>query len=348
MEDSAAKDQASAATAGRSASRLLRYPLRSAARAKEEKPPLADSANSNSTAKRGRIASSSVSKSVGVLDVSSKEKPSKPPRRLSVPSKSNASPAPKFIGNITPISETRATRSSAKNDTPLSDVSKSSHRKKYSILSSASYWLSQIRLSESAAKHSISLGFFKLALEARCEPLQRMSDELKSYVRRHSLVEFSEFVKELLESYKINENFEQLQVSEGNQLSDNDDANSSSSSITEAEKPKLKTKTLEKSVANSVKASDGSEKKNRRSVPQNSAISKPNSETTRGRSIQRKSRKDKDNSIKVKQGKKSSAQAPINSLPNEALQENKENMEDEAAAAAEMEMNNNNNTAVEV
>lgn len=125
---------------------------------------------------RGKGASS-VSKSVGVLDVSSKEKPAKPPRRLSVPSKSNNSPAPKSIGYITPISETRAKRSSGnqgKSDTPLSDVSKSSHRKKFSVLLSSSYWLSQIRLSESAAKHSISLGFFKLALEAGCEVRQSL------------------------------------------------------------------------------------------------------------------------------------------------------------------------------
>lgn len=120
---------------------------------------------------RGRLASS-VTKSVGVLDLSGKEKSAKPPRRLSVPSKSNDSPAPKSFGNITPISEARAKRSAVnqgKSDTPVSDVSKSSNRKKFSVLSSASYWQSQIKLSESVAKHSISLGFFKLALEAGCE-----------------------------------------------------------------------------------------------------------------------------------------------------------------------------------
>lgn len=113
-----------------------------------------------------------MAKSVGVLDLSGKEKSAKPPRRLSVPSNSNASPAPKSYGNITPISEARSKRSASqgKSDTPVSTLSKSSSiRKKFCTISSASYWLSQIKLSESAAKHSISLGFFKLALEAGCE-----------------------------------------------------------------------------------------------------------------------------------------------------------------------------------
>ena len=116
---------------------------------------------------------SSVSKSVSVLDLSGKDKSAKPPRRLSIPAKSIVSPAPKPAGNITPISEARQRRtvaSQGKNDTPVSDVSRTT-RKKFNVLSSASYWLSQIKLSESAAKHSISLGFFKLAFEAGCEVL---------------------------------------------------------------------------------------------------------------------------------------------------------------------------------
>ncbi|EYU35872.1 hypothetical protein MIMGU_mgv1a009366mg [Erythranthe guttata] len=287
MEDPSAKEQSSAS--GRSTSKLLRYPLRSATRAKEEKPPLADSTNSAS--KRGRAASS-VSKSVNVLDLSVKEKSAKPPRRLSVPSKSNASPAAKSFGTITPISEARAKRNGVNHgkssDTPLSDVSRSSNnRKKFSVLSSASYWLSQIKLSESAAKHSISLGFFKLALEAGCEPIQRMSDELKMYARNHNLSELGETVKEVFDSYKISENFESSQGSEtcpqvpaeGNQLSDNDDdANSSSSSITDAEK--LKPKSLD---INAVK-------KTTRPVRKNAAISKAAPEV-KGRSVQKKPQK---------------------------------------------------------
>lgn len=120
---------------------------------------------------RGKSASS-VSQSVSVLDLSSKEKSGKPPRRLSIPAKSTVSPVPKTVGDITPILEASArssVRICGKNGTPVSDVPKSSNRKKFSILLSASYWLSQIKLSECAAKHTISLGFFKLALEAGCE-----------------------------------------------------------------------------------------------------------------------------------------------------------------------------------
>lgn len=120
---------------------------------------------------RGRPPSS-VSKSMGVLELSGKGKSAKPARRLSIPTKATPSPAPKPISNITPISEVRAKRSGnsqRRSDTPVSDISRSSNRKKFIIISSASYWLSQIKLSESATKHSISLDFFKLALEAGFE-----------------------------------------------------------------------------------------------------------------------------------------------------------------------------------
>ena len=116
---------------------------------------------------RGRAASN-VSKSVSVLDLSGKDKPVKPPRRLSIPNKVAGTPAPKLGGNITPGSEARSRRS-VKSETPASDAYRLTSRKKFSILSSESYWLSQIKLSEAAGKHSVSLGFFKLALEAGCE-----------------------------------------------------------------------------------------------------------------------------------------------------------------------------------
>ncbi|KAL7139182.1 hypothetical protein ABFS83_09G033800 [Erythranthe nasuta] len=343
MEDPSAKDQSSAS--GRSTSKLLRYPLRSSTRAKEEKPPLADS--TNSATKRGRAASS-VSKSVNVLDLSVKEKSAKPPRRLSVPSKSNASPAAKSFGTITPISEARAKRNGVNHgkssDTPLSDVSRSSNnRKKFSVLSS-SYWLSQIKLSESAAKHSISLGFFKLALEAGCEPIQRMSDELKMYARNHNLSELGETVKEVFDSYKISENFETSQGSEtcpqvhveGNQLSDNDDdVNSSSSSITDAEK--LKPKSLDINAGeihqankanNETTENDAPVKKTTRPVRKNAAISKAAPEV-KGRSVQKKPQKPtKQDKEKVKKQANKSApeEGPLNTPSEGNLQENKENM----------------------
>ncbi|XP_058733359.1 uncharacterized protein LOC131604967 [Vicia villosa] len=214
-------EQSSVEVTGNSASRskLLRYPLRSSNKAKEMKPDSSNSTNP-SESKRGRN-TPSVSKSVGVLDFSSKGKSSsaKPPRRLSNPVKASPTPSPKAVGNITPISETRSRRSGnsqgpqTRVQTPVSDIFRSTARK-FSLLSSASYWLNQIKLSESAAKHSISLGFFKLALEAGCEPFQKLQDELKSYLRRHTLDEHGELVKELVESYNIAETVEQSQVSE--------------------------------------------------------------------------------------------------------------------------------------
>lgn len=109
---------------------------------------------------------------MGVLDVSGKGKSSsaKPPRRLSIPAKASAIPAPKQAvkpAHVSPTSETRSnnklTYGHNKSETPTSS------RKKFNALSSASFWLSQIKVSESASKHSISLGFFKLALEAVSE-----------------------------------------------------------------------------------------------------------------------------------------------------------------------------------
>ncbi|KAL6583955.1 hypothetical protein OROMI_003244 [Orobanche minor] len=350
MEECAAKDQSSAS--GRSTSRLLRYPLRSATRPKEEKMPLSDSSNSNSSTKRGMVPSS-VSKSVSVLDLSGKEKTSKPPRRLSVPSKSNGTPAPKSVGTITPISETRAMRSAfsqGKSDTPVSDVSKSSTRKKFSTLSSASYWLSQIKLSESAAKHSVSLGFFKLALESGCEPIQRMSHELKSYIRRHDLPELGESVKELFEGYKISESYEPSQVSGkcsqvasegGGQFSDDndDDVKSSSSSVTDAEKV-VKPMSLDINandesgqVKNGTTEKDDSAKTTtKRSAPKRAASSKSGSEV-QVQSVQKKLQKPtkqepaQDKKKVKKLGKKKSVceEGPLNSPPQEALEENKEN-----------------------
>ncbi|KAL3639634.1 hypothetical protein CASFOL_017541 [Castilleja foliolosa] len=301
----------------------------------------------------GRV-SSTVSKSVSVLDHSGKDNSSsaKPPRRLSVPNKSNATPAPKPVGNVTPISKARAKTSAVnqgKSVTPVSDVSKSlSTRKKFSILYSASYWLSQIKHSESAAKHSISLGFFKLALEAGCEPIQRMSDELKSYARRHHLTELGEFVKELFEGYKISENFEPSQSesgsqvrSESNQLSD-DDVKSSSSSITDTENLKPisldlnagETEKVEK-ANNKISEKDDSVKKSvKRSVPKRAASSKSgNGSEIKGRSVQKKPQKPtKQESAqgkdKIKKVKNSASEEGLTKSypPEETLEENKENM----------------------
>ncbi|TKY55113.1 muscle M-line assembly protein unc-89 isoform X1 [Spatholobus suberectus] len=209
-----------ALSAGNSASarpKLQRYALRSSSKLKENKP---DAPDRSSESKRG-LSTPRVSRSVGGLDFSGKDKSTsaKPPRRLSNPVKSSPNPNPKLVGNITPISETRTMRSGngqgpqSRSQTPASDISRTSSRMKFNLLSSSSYWLNQIKLSESASKHIVSLGFFKLALEARCEPFQKMQDELKSYVHRHQLAELGE-VKELLQSYSITENIEQPHLSE--------------------------------------------------------------------------------------------------------------------------------------
>ncbi|KAJ8423487.1 hypothetical protein Cgig2_019359 [Carnegiea gigantea] len=218
MEESAKDQQPTLASGNGGRKSTLRYPLRSASKLKDQtaKSPDAPTVPSFTASKRGRPPSS-LSKSVSALELSGKDKSSKPPRRLSIPTKSTVSPRRKPTNNITPISEARTKRTAngqEKSETPRSDVSKSSTRRKFSVLASASYWLQQIKLSESAAKHSISLGFFKLALEAGCEPLQLLREELKSYARRHNLGEHGEAVKGLFEGYEILETMEQLQVSE--------------------------------------------------------------------------------------------------------------------------------------
>ncbi|PNX96910.1 hypothetical protein L195_g020127 [Trifolium pratense] len=257
MEEVIVNEQSSVDVSGNSASvkpTLQRYPLRSANKSKEQKPDASDSIN-RSQSKRGRT-TPNVSKSVGVLEFSGKGKSSsaKPPRRLSIPVKASATPSPKAVGNTTPISETRSRRSGSgqgsqtRIPTPVSEIFRSSARMKFSLLSSASYWLNQIKLSESAAKHNISLGFFKLALEAGCEPFQKLQDELKSYLRRHQpeLTELGEPVKELRESYNIAEIIEQSQVSEsisqmpeeGTRSSDDEEHYSSSTTATGKLTPK--------------------------------------------------------------------------------------------------------------
>ncbi|KAK4719450.1 hypothetical protein R3W88_017788 [Solanum pinnatisectum] len=357
MDDSA-KDQSSVSAKAKqsSSSKPLRYPLRSTSKSKEEKLPLTDSSNSSASA-RVRPASS-VSKSVAALPLSGKEKSAKPPRRLSVPSKSIASPASRPLGIITkepkkigkpPISETRAKRSPSnqgKSDTPQSNVSNSSNRKKYDLISSASYWLSQIKLSESTAKHSISLGLFKLALEADSEPLQRLRDELKSYVQRHTLVELEEPVKQLFDSYNILQNSEQLQVSEtcshvpkdGLGSSDSDVHSSSSVKNTE----RLQTKVLNKDSTKVAQVKEptkqkpskiGSTPRTRNSVNKIDAAAKSISPKTGGRTTKEKLQKPvkpEPNKDKVKRQGKRSAQGegPVDACISEkVLEEDKENLD---------------------
>ncbi|GAA0151292.1 hypothetical protein LIER_10039 [Lithospermum erythrorhizon] len=334
-------EQSSAA--GRSATRLLRYPLRSASKQNEEKPLVTDLA---SAPRRGRSASN-VSKSVSVLDLSVKERSAKPPGRLSNPSKTAAGPASRPSGSITPISETRSKGSSGvrgKIDTPLSDVSKSSSKKKFNVLCSSSYWLNQIKLSEAAAKHSLSLGFFKLALEAGCEPLQRIRDELKSYARKHNLTEFGDSAKELFENYNITENFEQLQISqtcshlpeEGTRSSD-DDVHSTSSvgNMGQVKRNLLAgdaAKTMQVNQPKKEKIEkDGSVSKLRKSITNKNLSSLKSPADTQGRNSQKRPQKTKqelsDDKVK-KSAKKPAHEDSIDPLvAGKTLEENKENLD---------------------
>ncbi|XP_048136469.1 uncharacterized protein LOC115728194 isoform X1 [Rhodamnia argentea] len=335
MEE-AAKEQST----GSGKPKLLRYGLRSAAKSKEEKHEAASSSSSRRTRP-----SPSVSKSMGVLDLSGKEKSAKPPRRLSIPTKSSVNPAPKSGGNVSPISEARVRRpanSQAKNETPLSTVSRSSVRKKYNLLSSTSYWLSQINLSESDNKHSISLGFFKLASEAGCEPIQKMREELKSYAQRHNLAEYGESLKELFETYNIAESMEQMQVSETcsqepeEETRTSDDDVHSSVSVTGARK--LKPKSMnDQSAQTSPVAESAKESKTktatkiREPVSKNSASSKTFRDRE-ARNLQKKpqkSVKQEVNKEKVKKqaGKLAAEEGQNKRLPAEDNVENKENMD---------------------
>ncbi|QCE13881.1 hypothetical protein DEO72_LG11g879 [Vigna unguiculata] len=257
MEEPVVEQSSSAAATASSGNtvrpKLQKYALRSANKSKEEKPDNTPNCSNPYESKRVRsVGASSVSKSVSVVDFSGKDKSgssTKPPRRLSIPTKAPATSRPKLGGNITPISETRTGRSAlgqSRSKTPISEISKTT---KLNLLTSASYWLNQIKLSETATNHSISLAFFKLALEAGCEPLGPMQEGLKSYVRRHQLDDgLGETVKALFESYNISESMEQLQLSEtvshvpeeGSRSSD-DDVHSSSSTI---ESRKLRPRSL--------------------------------------------------------------------------------------------------------
>ncbi|KAF0903023.1 hypothetical protein E2562_022647 [Oryza meyeriana var. granulata] len=247
----ASGDQSAGGGSGARASKL-RYPLRSASRPKAE---AADAPPTSASAARRAKPSLDVSKSVSGLDLSLvKDNSAKPPRRHSIQTKPGASPRPTPTGTITPVSLVRSRRSDnqGKFDTPISEVSMSTARRKFSTLSSISYWMTQIRLAEAASKHSISLGFFKLALESECEPLDRMREELKSYVVRHGLAtELEEPVKDVLQVYNIVEDFEKLRitVNSSEQLKKSDKAAQSASNV--SPKGNLKPRSLNSDAAQS-------------------------------------------------------------------------------------------------
>ncbi|XP_010483969.1 PREDICTED: uncharacterized protein LOC104762390 [Camelina sativa] len=227
MEKSMEKSMSSAASGNSINSKLLRYPLRSALRSKEGKPPVPDF-SASSVPRRGRVASA-VSQSTTVLDLSGKksvvDRTKLPPRRLSIPNKSTSNSSVRSVSSsVTSLSETKPKRSGIvsrifNETTPVSSNLRSSvTRRKPEDLSSSTYWLTHIKLAESVAKHSISLGFFKLALHAGCEPLDKMKEELKSYARRNNMDGLADAMKELSELYNISEESKQIQVSEASSV----------------------------------------------------------------------------------------------------------------------------------
>ncbi|KAI3865313.1 hypothetical protein MKX03_037291 [Papaver bracteatum] len=272
--DSTIKDQAT--TTGSTPGSRLRYPLRSATKVKEE------TLTTTPSSKRGRAASKGC-QSVSGLELSAKDKDTsaKPPRRLSNPTKSTVSPSPRSIGTITPIAEARGKRSNVsqgKAGTPGSDVSKSLIQRKFNVLASTSYWLTQIKLAESVGKHIISIGFFRLALEAGCEPLQRMRDELKAYALRNNLTEFGDSANELLKSYNISEDLEQLQVTqtcshvpEGTQSTEEDVSSCTSSATTKSRK--LKPKSLNSESFKSSSIADSTKEGAKKRIPAKNKVS---------------------------------------------------------------------------
>ncbi|KAL2321961.1 hypothetical protein Fmac_026340 [Flemingia macrophylla] len=345
---------------------LQRYALRSSSKVKENNPDVPNSSDS----KRG-LNTPRVSKSVVGLDFSGKDKSTsaKPPRRLSNPiRKTSATPNSKLVGNITPISEARAMRSGngqgprCRSQTPASDISRTSGRKKFNLISS-SYWLNQIKLSESATMHSISLGLFKLALEARCEPFQKIEDELKSYAKRHELAGLGEQVNELLQSYGIAEYIEQPQpqVSENISLpqvsesisqvpeeggrSSGDELLCCSSSIMDTAKPKpecFDTESTQLAPATTESTKKETSQKNnpgsrlRENLKKNSANSKSASDSGSYRSVKKSQKQtqqqpNKEKSEVKKQGKKSDLIIKVPTSPSPAednnTQGNKENMD---------------------
>ncbi|KAJ4769798.1 microtubule-associated futsch-like protein [Rhynchospora pubera] len=189
----------------------LRYPLRSASKSKEKEKE--KEVKDQPVSKRSAKPIADITKSVSALELSGKDKHSaKPPRMLSILAKSVSTPRTTNGPTTTPSS----VRSSVPmTETPMSNMSGSTiARRRFSMISSVSYWMAQIKLAEAASKHSVSLGFFKLALEAGCEPLERMGEELKSYIVRHNLsVVFHDSVKDILNVFGITEDPEELKAS---------------------------------------------------------------------------------------------------------------------------------------
>ncbi|CAN4119373.1 unnamed protein product [Withania somnifera] len=86
--------------------------------------------------------------------------------------------------------------------TPFHSAEKCS-KCRFDRLETSSYWLAQIKLAETVAKHTVSAAFFRLALESNAEPFRNILLELKRYLRRHKHLSEGEEWKEVCYSYGL-------------------------------------------------------------------------------------------------------------------------------------------------
>ncbi|XP_078435570.1 uncharacterized protein LOC144706473 [Wolffia australiana] len=80
---------------------------------------------------------------------------------------------------------------------------KSCHNCRFDKLESASYWLSQIKLAESAGKHFVSAAFFRLAIDCNAEPIRNLKSELRQYLIRHGDLAIETAWKEISSDYGL-------------------------------------------------------------------------------------------------------------------------------------------------
>ncbi|KAF4354656.1 hypothetical protein F8388_009647 [Cannabis sativa] len=74
---------------------------------------------------------------------------------------------------------------------------------RFDRLETSSYWVGQIKLAESVGKHFASLAFFKLAIESKAQPFEKLDLELKRYLGRNGGLGVENEWKELCSKYEI-------------------------------------------------------------------------------------------------------------------------------------------------
>ncbi|KAL0460219.1 UNVERIFIED_CONTAM: hypothetical protein Slati_0649100 [Sesamum latifolium] len=92
-------------------------------------------------------------------------------------------------------------------------------------LETSAYWLDQIKLAESAGKHSVSAAFFQLASECKAEPVRNIRVELKKYLSRHEHLNTEEVWKKVSFSHGLVK--EESSQNEGNGKAGDEEANAS-------------------------------------------------------------------------------------------------------------------------